>query len=80
MWGQGYMGWGSMGLGMALIWLIPLGLLIWIALKSVGFRDDRGSLKRDPTALEVLNMRYAKGEIDRDEYLQRKADLEKQGH
>jgi uncharacterized membrane protein len=30
---------------------------------------------RDPTGLEVLGRRYARGEIDRDEYLAKRADL-----
>ncbi|MDP9021539.1 MAG: SHOCT domain-containing protein [Actinomycetota bacterium] len=29
------------------------------------------------TALETLELRYARGEIDRDEYLQRRDDLER---
>jgi uncharacterized membrane protein len=30
---------------------------------------------RDTTGLEVLSRRYARGEIDRDEYLQKRGDI-----
>ena len=34
-----------------------------------------GSFANSPTALEILNARYARNEISREEYLQKKADL-----
>lgn len=36
---------------------------------------DRGS--RDKTPLEILQERYARGEIDKEEYEQKKRDLER---
>lgn len=64
-----WMGWG--GLGMILAWVVPLVLLI---LLSRYFLGDKGE-RRGKTALEILEERYARGEIDREEYLQRRADL-----
>lgn len=67
------MGWGGLGmvLGMVLVWGLPILL---IALLVRYFAREREG-KREPTALEILEARYARGEIDRDEYLKRRADL-----
>jgi putative membrane protein len=59
-------------------WLIALAtLLIWvglIALAIYGVRHFRHAGTSD-TALSILDERFARGEIDRDEYEQRKAAL-----
>ncbi len=75
-WGS-YGGWG-MGFGMLfmlLFWvLIILGivaLIRWLMPQS-----SPGSGSRDKTPLEIVQERYARGEIDRDEYEQKKRDLE----
>lgn len=44
-------------------------LIRWLA------RDDRDRPARNGSALDILSARYARGEIDRDEYLQKKKDL-----
>jgi putative membrane protein len=57
-------------------------LLILIIAAVVWFlrRNDRSGGERPPAvgrppALDVLEERYARGEIERDEYLQKKRDL-----
>lgn len=64
--------WGMGWLGMLLIWLILILLVValfkWLAAphsSCPGCRD----------ALEVLKTRYAKGEISKKEYEQKKKDL-----
>ena len=75
-WGN-FGGWG-MSLGfmfMLLFWgLVILGIaaLIWWLLAQPS--SGRGS--RDKTPLEIVQERYARGEIDREEYEQKKRDLE----
>lgn len=78
MWGSGYMGTGAMGFGMILLWLIPVGLLIWCVLRSAGSRGNRenDAAGAPRAAREILDARYAAGDIGRKEYLQRRADLE----
>ena len=75
----GMMGWGNGGFwpfGM-IIWLvIVVGILVFVswgvsALSSRG----RGDGARPASALDTLEQRYARGEIGRDEYLQKKADI-----
>lgn len=66
---------GSMfggGLGMLLIWLVPLALVIWFA-GSWGRRH--GQEPASKTALDILKERYAQGEIGHDEFEQKKRDI-----
>lgn len=72
MWGIDHGG-GLMGIGM-LLWLVPVVLLVWLIAQYAGGRSDTGKLTRSPR--EILDERYARGEIGRDEYHARRADLE----
>ena len=82
MWGDmmaymGSYGWGHMlfgGLMMVLFWGIVIALAV---LRVRGLTRGRGApfSHRRPTALDLLQERYARGEIDREEYEQRKRDL-----
>jgi putative membrane protein len=63
------MGWG--GLWMVLIWAIPI--LLVVLLVRYFTRDSGG--KAVKSALDILDARYARGGIGRDEYLKRRADL-----
>ena len=80
--GWGYGGWGMMG-GFGFMWLMPilwiviLGLIIWAIVAAVGRSGEskgQGSAKTD-SALEILKQRYARGEINKEEYEQKKKDL-----
>ncbi len=73
------MGWHWLGwLGMAFFWLIPI-LLVLAAVKYLmgGRRSNIPDGERKPEALVVLEERYARGEIEREEYLQKRDDLQK---
>jgi putative membrane protein len=67
---------GFMGLGF-LFWLAILAAVIaaavWFLRSQQGGRAGR--LEKRSDSLEILEERYARGEIDRDEYLQKKRDL-----
>jgi len=74
---NGFGGWG-MGLGfifMLLFWgLVILGiaaLIRWLMTQSSPSRSSR-----DKSPLEIVQERYARGEIDREEYEQKMRDLE----
>ena len=85
-WGE-FGGWG-MGFGfgfMILFWvLIVLGIVAlvrWLLQPSGSGRGQgtaakAGDKSRDRTPLEIVRERYARGEIDRNEYEQKKRDLE----
>lgn len=64
---------GAMWVGMALWGLLVVSL---VALSIAGtVRLMRGGHPRQLSAREELDARYARGEIERDRYLQRRADL-----
>lgn len=79
MWGGYDYGWGwGMGFGMisvVLFWvLVILGIVIlvrWIAAGSPGAGQPPTK-----TALDILKERYARGEIGREEFEQKKRDIE----
>jgi putative membrane protein len=54
-------------LTMLLIWLAPLFLLFF------GLKNFFGN--RPPSARELLDQAYARGELSRDEYLKKRDDL-----
>lgn len=66
---HGSMGWGWPG--MILLWLIAIVLLIGLVRLFV--RRPDGEPRK--SAREILDARYASGEIERDEYLKRHRDL-----
>lgn len=82
MWGCGHTafmgyGWGPMG-AMMLFGLVFL-ILVVVALVWIARGSSRGGVlpnggRRLP-GLDILEERYARGDIDRDEYLQKKRDI-----
>jgi len=65
------MGWW-MGLWMV-FWLAVLILLVWIVARAAGASSSR----TDETPEQILKRRYARGEIERQEYERRLSDLRK---
>ncbi len=65
-------GWGGMGLGMLLFWGLLIAALV--ALFRVSCRS--GNRKTEKSALDLLEERYARGEIGRDEFEQIRRDLQ----
>ena len=81
--GYGMMGSGMMG-GYGWGWFMPIimivfwGLVIWgiVALvRGVSSPGNTGSYTSAESALEILKRRYARGEITKQEYEERKKDL-----
>jgi putative membrane protein len=78
-WGMG-MGWPGM-IFMWIFWLlIIVGLILLIRWLVQSSRDNRLPASGPPTsrssrALDILAERYARGEIDKEEYEQKKRDL-----
>jgi putative membrane protein len=74
--GFGHMGWlngWGMGFGM-ILWLAIAALIIAGLVWLVRSQPIRGG-QRHSTGLDVLDERYARGEITRDEYLRMKRDI-----
>ncbi len=73
-----YTGWGGMGLG-SIVMILPLLVLVAIVVIAVrwlaGSNADRaGRIARGPR--EILDERFARGEIDDEEYQSRRKQLE----
>ncbi len=66
-WGIGA---GLMFLWMALFWIGVVFLVVWAIRRFT--QNDRAAGKR---AIEILEERYARGEIDHDEFESRRGDL-----
>jgi len=79
MMGSGLMGgFGAMGL-MGVFWVVVIGLVVW-AIVAAGRGGGRSSgvepSGHSESALEILKRRYARGEINKAEYEEKKKDLE----
>lgn len=82
-WGYGSFGW----FGIILMWLIPVGIIVLVVLGIAGLvrglsstgggntnADQQKGYPKSPR--EILQIRYASGDITRDQYLQMLDDLE----
>ena len=77
MMGPGMMGGFGMG-WMSIFWIVVLGLIIWAvvaAARGTGWSGNSDSGNRSESALGILKRRYARGEINKEEFEERKKDL-----
>jgi putative membrane protein len=80
MWAYDHMGsmmngWGSMMGEFMILWLVILAAII---AGVVWFLRSQPLGQRRSPGLETLEQRYARGEISREEYLQKKQDINNQ--
>jgi len=83
--GPGMMGggWGGYGYGYGLIHMIVpvvifigiLALVVWLVRSVAGASIHHLSSAQRPGGLDVLEERYARGDINRDDFLQKKRDI-----
>ncbi len=69
--------WGLMFLPMLLFWALVIGGIVWLAFlpsRRAGVSPSASSGREAP--LDVLKMRYAKGEITKEQFDPMKKDLE----
>lgn len=69
----------GMGYGMGWWWIIGFILLvaiIWLVVNAINQNKNKGSSHfGNKSALDILKERYARGEIDKQEFDERKKDL-----
>ena len=86
-WGWGYgdgfgtiglLGGGLMMLAMVAFWVLLIILAVWLIRSVFGRGGHLGCHhgRSDSDALEILRERYAKGEIDKKEFEEKKKDLD----
>ncbi len=71
-------GFGGHGWGMGWWWIIGLIIVIavvWIVVKGMNQNNQSANQITGKTALDILKERYASGEIDKEEFEERKKDL-----
>lgn len=76
--GYGHMGWGG-GFGMlgGFMMLVFWGIIIALIVIAVRwFTDNNPGRSKSSDAMDILRSRFAKGEIDEEEFRKRKAALE----
>lgn len=54
---------------------IVVACTVWYMQHKLRQRALRRAAQHDPTGIELLTRRYARGEIDRAEFLERRADI-----
>jgi putative membrane protein len=75
------MGWYGSGMGfgawllMGVFWLVLLGLIIWAVVRLLPDRSDGGGGARLESPEEILDRRFARGEIDLETYQAQRAAL-----
>lgn len=67
------MGFGYGGIIMWIIFLIIIGLVVYLILRNTGFKGFEISDRETP--LDILKRRYAQGEITKEEFDNMKKDL-----
>lgn len=71
-WGIGnMMGWYGGGIVMIVSWALFIGLIVWVVREASG----RHSRHSSSAALDILKERYAKGEISKEEFEEKKKGL-----
>ncbi len=74
-WGGHPMMWGAWGFGMMIMMILFWVLIIVAVVLGIRWLLGQGKESRSDSALEILRQRYARGEINKDEFEARKRDL-----
>lgn len=62
------------GGGMMILWMILIIALIVLVVRAI-MNSGAGQKQNHETPMEILKRRYAKGEIDKEEFEERKKEL-----
>jgi putative membrane protein len=68
---------GWLGAGMWVFWILLIVIIVVLVRAVAGSSATPPQQDRHETPLEILKARYARGEIDEEEYERRRRELEK---
>ena len=74
-WGGHPMMWGAWGFGMMIMMILFWGLIIVAVVLGIRWMIGQGKESRSDAALEILRQRYARGEINKEEFESKRRDL-----
>ncbi len=69
--------WGNQGFMGGFMWIFWIAIIVGIIflVKWIVMQNRPGGQQREESPLEILKKRYARGEIDKEEFEQKKKDL-----
>ena len=70
--GNNMFGWGFGGIMMVIFWFAVIWFIVWAVRGTYGSDSEKTHSK---SALDILKERYAKGDIDKKEFEEKKKDL-----
>lgn len=74
-WGGHPMMWGAWGFGMMVMMFFFWVLIVVAVVLGIRWLIKQGKEPRSDSALEILRQRYARGDINKDEFESRRKDL-----
>src|SRR3972149_11039186 len=74
-WGGHPMMWGAWGFGMMIMMILFWVLVIVAVVLGIRWLLGQGKEARSDSALDILRQRYARGEINKEEFEAKKKDL-----
>lgn len=74
-WGMHPMMYGAWGFGMMFMMVLFWGLIVVGVVLAIRWLGGQGKETRSDSALEILRQRYARGEINKEEFEAKKKDL-----
>lgn len=74
MMGDGF-GMGYGGGYMWIFWIFLIVAIAWLVISAIGNGRNSGQ-SGEKSAMDILNERYARGEIEKEEYEQKRRDLD----
>lgn len=76
MWGHEEMMWGLGGWWMIIVWIVVIvGIVFLVKWLVEQGKTGKETSEKEESALEILEKRYARGEINKEEFEQKKKDL-----
>ena len=74
-WGGHPMMWGAWGFGMMIMMILFWALIVVAVVMGIRWLVGQGKEARSDSAMEILRQRYARGEINKEEFDAKKKDL-----